>query len=199
VPSLGLGLGLGLGKPQPRAAAAATLQFALGGANWAKSNGNKTITNSTSENSYMFSQLIGNSGKWIARITYTTAVSTPLGYYLALSGQPGPAGPPSPGAVFTGAGASAWAASMSFVGPIPTFDDNDAIDFIIDIGAGKCWLRKNGALVQGDPVAGTNPSITFTAGINIYVGVGRNNNGSGQLVATLATDIPNVPAGYTPK
>lgn len=175
-----------------------SLTWDLGGASWVKSDANKTVTSTTATSAYVFSGLIGNSGKWITRFTFTTAGNGAADRYITLSGQPGPAGPPSPGQVITGAGASVWAASMTPNGTLPTFGAGDVIDFVIDITAGKCWLRKNGTLMQGDPVAGTSPSITFTPG-NIYVGVGRSNNSGGTVVVTFSNTISDIPAGYSPK
>ena len=194
-----IGLGLGVARATSAPESSASLEWALGGGNWVKSNGNKTATNTVTENAYQYSQAVGATGKWVARVEIDTASNAASDRYLTLAGEAGPSGPPNPGYVFTGEGAGVWAVGMTGGGGLPTFSAGDALDFILDIGAGKCWLRKNGVLTQGDPVAGTSPSITFTPGQTVYLAVGRNNNGSGSITATLASSIPNVPVGYTTK
>lgn len=63
----------------------------------------------------------------------------------------------------------------------------------VDFDAGKIWVGLNGAYYNsGNPVTGTNPTATFTAGTTLGLAASVYNTGKGTLVVPIHT-----PTGYS--
>jgi hypothetical protein len=79
---------------------------------------------------------------------------------------------------------------------------NDVIGIAFDSVASKMWFRKNGTWIQGDPVAGTSPSITPPASSYRYIATWYSCNSGGntmrydiRVMNSEFRDAP--PTGYT--
>lgn len=87
------------------------------------------------------------------------------------------------------------------------YTTGDILNFAVDVSAGKLWFGKNGTWqASGDPVAGTNPAYTFTAGTRMLALAGMFYSNSSapapgaQVTANFgATAFSHtVPTGFNP-
>lgn len=173
----------------------ASLQWETAFLNWTFSQSNKKALNTALENAYCFSQNIG-AGKWIVTLSIdSTTSNVPLDRYMGVASTL--SNPPTAYALNYGSGDTLATAGYAMLFPIQ-YNANDVVDLILDMAAGKGWLRRNGTLSSGDPVAGTTPGFTFPAAQNpLYIFMGRNNNnGGGNYGSTIITPS-NVPSGYS--
>jgi hypothetical protein len=72
--------------------------------------------------------------------------------------------------------------------------------FAIDLDAGKLWVKNSsgsGWAGGGDPAAGSSPTFTFTANLNLYVTIGAFSNPQSATVNFGATSFNgSVPSGF---
>ena len=93
---------------------------------------------------------------------------------------------------------SGMTAGVAFTPPTP--GAGDTLGLAVDFAAGKVWLAQNGTWRDaGDPVAGTNALVTFTAGTSLYAAMGHWHFFSGGLKFQLdsAKQTYAAPTGYT--
>jgi hypothetical protein len=101
-------------------------------------------------------------------------------------------------AAMIGNGFAQATGQFSVSGPfLPSQALNDVIDIDIDVDNKKAWISVNGITVQGDPVAGTNPTFTWTGQtirvVPIYVGSDSGNT-IRRIIGSAAFPPPT---GYT--
>ena len=73
------------------------------------------------------------------------------------------------------------------------------VGMAIDVGAKKIWFRKANAWVNGDPVAGTNPSVTWAGDRTIYFAAGAYAAEDGSITVNTGQQafVYDVPVGFT--
>ena len=131
------------------------------------SNGNLTVSQTTSSGGNTASSFVVSSGKWYyeAQPYGVTGAShlvglIPLSVSLQGTQNIGNLRSGNPGYLYD------FASTQSI---IPSYTaDGTIIGIAWDCDAGKCWFSINGAwILNGNPLAGTNPSFTFTAGTSV--------------------------------
>lgn len=141
------------------------------GANITLSGGNLVATAATSANAVR-ATISNSAGKWYWECKVTANVTNAFtpGFgtaAMSLTAQVGGSaisfGIENDGSTIrTGGPVLANAAGTSFA-------VNDVINFAIDLDAGQAWLGKNGTwTASGNPAAGTNPWVTFTANLVLF-------------------------------
>jgi len=148
------------------------------------SDGNRTATRATDGTAHQFTDLLANSGKWMARFTLVANThdvgDTYFGLYtIDLSSY----------VLFVADGTGPFTSGFSSDGPL-TLAAGDVLDLLYDGDAGVVVIRKNGT-----------PACTVTIGTNqaVYPDVVRGPVAGGTIVWTIAAEIPtaDVPSGYT--
>jgi hypothetical protein len=81
---------------------------------------------------------------------------------------------------------------------IATYTAGDVLGCAIDLDAGEGWFSKNGVFASGDPVTGTGPHFTFTAGTTIYPAL-MFRNSTDELTANFGATAFNTspPTGFS--
>ena len=126
-------------------------------------NSNLTVSEGTSLGSDGRASMIFQSGKWYfeARTDGVTSGSHLIGINIANEKRNSYSG------IYRSSGDVYNLATTAVITTHPTYTTNDIIGVAFDVDSGKCWFRKNGTWLTGDPAAGTTPTFTFTAGTEI--------------------------------
>lgn len=164
-------------------------------ANATLSDSNKVVGGGSAGPKFVRSVKSRNSGKF--RVQFVALVAPSSGstaYGFATAGSLGS---------FLGGTANAWALWGNYSGSTQLYNNNaftsyasgniatnDVIDLLIDVTAGRAWWRINGAVVSGDPVAGTGAMATFTAGSTVFIA-------ADPYVASQSTRLRTNPAEMT--
>ncbi len=143
-----------------------------------------------------------NSGKWRVQFVLSPYAET-QGVGFATSASTGS---------FVGGNAAAWAYWGNYTGtdgrayhnnafvayPLGGFASSDRIDLLIDIGLGRAWWRRNGVVISGDPVNGTGPMATFTAGTTLFLAADCFGAGGATRLRTDPAEMADGPvSGFT--
>ena len=86
---------------------------------------------------------------------------------------------------------------------IYSFGVNDRIGIAFDADTKKIWFSKNGTWLQGDPAAGTNPSLTLTTAAPYYFTMSTyscnitSGNFSYTIYPDAATQLNSPPTGFS--
>ncbi len=165
------------------------------------SNGNLSAAGSAATWGTVLATLSHNTGKWYGENTLNLVSGSQFSGFgdstITLADSLGGSGN-SAGVRSTGA--TGVFGSFTLVNAVGvTWGGGDRLDWAIDLDAGKAWIGKNGTwCASGNPAAGTNPWVTFTASTTIFPAWASTNSSD-----TVTTDFggsgftDTMPAGFS--
>ena len=156
------------------------------------SNGNLTYTSTGSTGSTTFGTISTTTGKWYWEITMDNIVAS---------------GAPLPGCwlndqyrlMYRANGTASTNTGVISITGLPTYTNGDVISIAVDVDAGYIWYAKNGVWIQGSPLLGTNPVVSWTANTKITPMMHWDNvNGAKKITANFGQSpfIYAAPAGF---
>ncbi|MFZ9718334.1 MAG: SPRY domain-containing protein, partial [Chitinophagaceae bacterium] len=135
----------------------------MSGTNNVFSNGGLTVSESTALGSDGRGTMMFTSGKWYFEGTVSGQIggSHLIGINIANERRNAYSG------IYRSSGDTYSLANPAVVTSYAGYTSGDVIGVAFDVDNGKCWFRKNGTWLTGDPAAGTTPTFSFTAGTPI--------------------------------